>query len=225
MMELMEAMEKRHSVRNYTDKRLSREVADQLRQAIQRANEEGNLNIQLFTEESQAFQGMLPHYGTLKNVKNYIALVGPKGDRLEERCGYYGEKLVLLAQQLGLNTCWVALTYNKRKCKAVVGPGEKLVIVIALGYGVTQGAARKTKPMEQLSHVEGEAPDWFRRGLEAAQLAPTAMNQQKFLISLRAEEVSLQALSGPYAKVDLGIVRCHFEFGAAEGQWHWAEQL
>lgn len=79
--------------------------------------------------------------GLFENANNYIALVGKKGDRLEERCGYYGEKLVLKAQELGLNTCWVVLTHGKSR--AEVAAGEKEVIIISLGYGKTQGAGRE----------------------------------------------------------------------------------
>ena len=90
-------------------------------------------------------------------------------ENLDERCGYYGEKIVLKAAQLGLNTCWVALTYSKSKVKCTVNRDEKLVCVIAIGYGETSGISRKTKTIEELSSVEGEMPEWFRKGMEAAQ--------------------------------------------------------
>jgi hypothetical protein len=50
-------------------------------------------------------------------VQNYIALIGKKSSSLEEQAGYYGEQLVLTAQQLGLNTCWVAMTVSKGTVK------------------------------------------------------------------------------------------------------------
>ena len=77
----------------------------------------------------------MAHYGKFKGVTNYLALIGKKESSLEEKCGYYGEKLVLFAQELGLNTCWVAMTYSKIKTAFQVEKGEKLCIVIALGYG------------------------------------------------------------------------------------------
>ena len=165
----------------------------------------------------------MAHYGNFKNVKNYIAIIGKKGDNLDERCGYYGEKIVLKAAQLGLNTCWVALTYSKSKVKCTVNRDEKLVCVIAIGYGETSGISRKTKTIEELSSVEGEMPEWFRKGMEAAQLAPTAVNQQKFNIILKGNEVKAKALMAFYSKVDLGIVKYHFEIGAGSNGWHWAE--
>lgn len=65
-------------------------------------------------------------YGKFSGVRNYIACVGPASPDLDEKVGYYGEYLVLLAQSLGLNTCWVALTFSKGKTPCTVGPGEKL---------------------------------------------------------------------------------------------------
>jgi hypothetical protein len=37
-------------------------------------------------------------------------LIRKKSDDLDEKVGYWGEQLVLLAQTLGLNTCWVGLS-------------------------------------------------------------------------------------------------------------------
>ena len=63
---------------------------------------------------------MFVHYGKFKNVKNYLILIGKKTKNFSELCGYYGEQLVLYIQSLGLNTCWVALTYKKIKSRYVI---------------------------------------------------------------------------------------------------------
>lgn len=221
-MELLEAIQRRHAVRSYTDRPLEKEVLKELESEIAACNAGGGLHIQLVAEEPQAFQGIMAHYGKFRGVRNYIALIGPKGPDLEEKLGYYGERLVLRAAQLGLDTCWVALTFRRGKCRCTVAPGEKMVCVIALGYGATHGIPHKSKPLETLCQVEGELPDWFRAGMEAAILAPTAVNQQKFLLSLESDGgVKAEALSGPYSKVDLGIVKCHFEIGAGRENFKW----
>lgn len=151
-----------------------------------------------------------------------VALIGEKGSALEETVGYYGEQAALKAQQLGLNTCWVALTFRRGKSRCVVEKGEKLVCVLALGYGRTQGAAHKSKPLNQLCSAEGIMPDWFVNGMKAAMLAPTAVNQQNFLITLSKDKVSAKSTGGFYSKVDLGIVKKHFEIGAGKNNFNWA---
>lgn len=220
-MELFEAMKARHSVRSYTDKKIEGEVLNELRRTIDECNRDSGLNIQLCLNEPNAFTGMMARYGKFNNVKNYIALVGKKGDSLDEKCGYYGEKIVLKAQQLELNTCWVAMTYSKGKGKnaITVKPGEKLLMVITVGYGETAGISHKVKPIDELCRINGTMPDWFRHGMEAAQLAPTAMNQQKFRFELDGDEIKSFAGSGFYTKVDLGIAKYHFEIGAGESKW------
>lgn len=222
-MDIFEAMKVRHSVRSYTDRKIDGETIKELKKVIEECNNDSGMNIQLCIDEPEAFNSFMGHYGKFKNVSNYIAIIGKKEKGFEEKSGYYGEKIVLKATQLGLNTCWVALTYSKSKSNCQINKDEKLYCVISLGYGETHGVSRKTKEIEELSQVEGEMPDWFKRGMEAAQLAPTAMNQQKFLITLHGNEVRAKALMGFYTKLDLGIVKYHFEVGAGNNGWEWGK--
>lgn len=190
-----------------------REIEGEIREAMTalagECNRESGLNIQILFDEPKCFDSMMAHYGKFSGVKNYIALVGKKDGALDKKAGYYGEKLVLKAQELGLNTCWVAMTHGKSA--AEVKKGEKLACIIALGYGLTQGEAHKNKPLEQLCNCASGMPDWFAKGMEAALLAPTAMNQQKFYITLENGSAVAKAGKGFYTKMDLGIVKYHFE--------------
>lgn len=148
-------------------------------------------------------------------------MIGKKSPDLDEKIGYYGERLVLKAQQSGLNSCWVAMTYNKIKTAFSIAPGEKLCIVIALGYGETQGTAHKSKSFDEVTKADGQTPDWFKNGVKAALLAPTAMNQQKFLFTLDGNQVSAKAGLGFYSKIDLGIAKYHFEIAAGKDNFNW----
>ena len=177
-------------------------------------NRESGLHIQLVRNEPKAFDGFMAHYGKFSGVTNYIAMIGKKGPDLEEKCGYYGERLVLKAQQMGLNTCWAAMTYSKIKTAFRIDDGEKLCIVISIGYGKNQGSAHKVKTADEVVKGDGAQPEWFRAGVEAALFAPTAMNQQKFTFALSGNRVSVKAGIGFYTKIDLGIVKYHFEAGA-----------
>lgn len=210
-MELLDIMKQRHSVRSYVSKPMSDDIIEQLNNEIEKCNQQGQLHIQMFHNEKGAFEGLMAHYGKFKGVENYIALVGPKSKDLDEKIGYYGEHIVLKAQELGLNTCWVALTFNKRKTLCQINSGEKLVCILALGYGETQGITHKSKKMDDVCQVTDQIPKWFQQGVEAALLAPTAMNQQKFKFTLNNQQVYLKSTGGFYSHVDLGIVKYHFE--------------
>lgn len=205
-MQLLDLMKERHSVRQYSDKKIDGDVKTKLDTYVASINEESGLSMQIFYNEPNCFNSMLAHYGKFSNVKNYIAIVGKKEE--QEKSGYYGEKLVLKCQELGLNTCWVALTHGKVNVQTK--PQQKLLILIALGYGTNTGVAHKSKPIKELCK-EDAYPEWFMKGMEAVSLAPTAMNQQKFLFEMKNGQVYAKALMGFYSKIDLGIVKYHFE--------------
>ena len=194
-MTLEEAIKARHSVRQYQNKPLDKETITALQAEIEACNREGDLHIQLVTNEPKAFDGFMAHYGKFSGVTSYIAMIGKK-ERLDEKCGYYGERLVLLAQQLGLNTCWVAMTYKKIPGTFEVNKGEKLTVVISLGYGKAQGVEHKSKPMNAVSNINPNSPEWFKKGVEAALLAPTAMNQQKFMLVYEDGKITATASKG-----------------------------
>lgn len=223
-MDMLEAIKSRHSVRDFTDKKIEGQVEAILRKAISEANVESGLNLQLFLNEPKAFKSRLFNLGRFNNCKNYLALIGPKG--MDEKFGYYGEKIVLKAQELGLNSCWVGSTYNKFGIPYKVNKSEKIRMVIALGYGANQGKPHISKEITDLYQIEGGAntplPEWFIKGMEAAQLAPTSVNQQKFLMILKDKKVIAKALPAINSKIDIGIVKYHFEVGAGKGNFQWA---
>lgn len=222
-MDLIEAMERRHSVRQYESRSIPEEVVREIRAEIASCNQLGNLNLQLVVAEPKAFDGFLAHYGKFSGVENYIAVVGKKSGDLEERCGYYGQRIVLRIQQLGLNTCWVGLTYSKVKGAFQLGAGEKIVALIALGYGKTQGVAHKCKDVSQVSDGLDAVPQWFHAGVRAALLAPTSMNQQKFHFSYREGAVHARPGMGFNTKIDLGIAKYHFELAAGKDNFSWVD--
>ena len=241
-MTLNEAIEARHSVRAYKKQPLAADIVKVLEEKITVLNREGKLHIQLILNEPKAFLGTMAKYGKFRNVTNYIVMAGHKADDLDERVGYYGEQLVLLAQTLGLNTCWVGLSYSKVPGTYVLEEGEKIACYIAIGYGETQGVGHRIKTVEQVSNASDATPTWFRKGVEAALLAPTAVNQQKFFfqyvskasqssdrsfepVGMKDGRHQVHAKKGfsiiGYTQMDLGIAKCHFEIGAGKVNFEW----
>ena len=209
-MDILQVMKERHSVRQYKNQPIKQETKAEIRDLISEINAESGLQMQIFFDEPACFDSFMAHYGKFKNVSNYIAIIGTKEQ--QEKAGYYGEKLVLKCQELGLNTCWVAMTHGKTQAK--IEKGKKLLIVLSLGYGETQGVPHKSKSISELSKAD-QNTDWFTKGMEAVCLAPTAMNQQKFMFELKNGTVTARPLNGFYTKIDLGIAKYHF--AAASG--------
>ena len=238
-MTLQEAIEARHSVRAYKDQPLAEDVVKRLEEEIAEVNQTGSLHIQLIRNEPKAFQGTLAKYGKFRNVTNYMVMAGKKSDDLDERIGYYGEHLVLLAQTLGLNTCWVGLSYKKIPDTYVLDEGEVIKAYIAIGYGETQGSSHKIKTIEQVNrtavrtfgsskNASDITPHWYTKGIEAALLAPTAVNQQKFsfeYVGTNNGRHQVRAKKGismiGYTQIDLGIAKYHFEIGAGREHFDW----
>ena len=225
---MQEAIEARHSVRAYKDLPLSEEIVKLLEDELVKLNNEGQLHIQLICNEPKAFQGTMAKYGKFCNANNYLVMAGKKAEDLDERIGYYGEHLVLLAQTLGLNTCWVGLSYSKVPGTYVLEEGEKIACYIAIGYGETQGSGHKIKTVEQVSNASDITPSWFKKGIEAALLAPTAVNQQKFsfeYVGMSNNRHQVRAKKGfsmiGYTQMDLGIAKYHFEVGAGKVNFEW----
>ena len=224
-MTILEAIKARHSVRKYSDKPLEAPAADALNAEILKCNAESGLNIQLVLDEPKAFASGMWKYGQFSGVRNYLVMAGPKGKDAEEKVGYYGERLVLLAQTLGLSSCWVGLTYKKIPGTFSLREGDTVHCVIALGYGITPGVQHPLKPVDNFYECEGTAPQWFLDGMQAALLAPTAINQQKFRFILREGgivEARTQFSMAGYTNIDLGIVKYHFETGAGRDNFRWA---
>ena len=210
----IEAIQVRHSVRAYQNRKIEQEKVDQLKALIDMVNADGNLHLQFIEDAGNTFKRFLSKVMGLSSAPSVIACVGPDDDTLDERIGYYGEKIVLAAQCMGLNTCWAG-TFQKNGVPAEIRAGERLVIVIAIGYGEHQGKQRKSKTPEQISSVQEARTDWFDFGVEMALRAPTAINQQSFEIRLNEDgSVDFTDKGGPFSKVDLGIVKYHFTVGA-----------
>ena len=221
-MTMEEAMRSRHTVRRYTDRRLPREVLEPLEARVRRNNQEHGLAMSLVTENTEAF-GPVWKLLLAKGVRNYVILAGGDRPGVDEAVGYCGADVMLYAQTLGLNSWWVGGTFRRKGLEKNAAPeAEKLLGLLALGYGATQGAPHKSKRAEEIAAYEGEPPEWFAKGVEAVLLAPTALNKQAFSIRGQGRRVSMTCQNGVFSGVDLGIGQYHFELGAGKENFDWA---
>lgn len=218
-MTLTEAMQARHTVRKYTSAPLPAELISKLNDRIKENNQKHGVSIKLITGD-EAVLGPLIKLILAKGVKNYFLLAGSDTPELGERLGYSSADLMLYAQTLGLNTWWVGGTYS-RKSAAEKAEDNKVIGIVAVGYGVEQGKPHKSKAPEKVSSYEGEAPGWFREGAKAALLAPTALNKQAFFIKGHDGKVSITCDNGIFTGADLGLVKYHFGLGAGIDNFEW----
>ncbi len=216
-----EAMRNRHSVRSYTDRPIDGEVREAMEAELKACSEEGGLTMRLVTGSGNVTGALLKLMGAkFSNPDNFILISGKDDGTLNEKTGYYGQRAALFAQSIGLNTCWVAM-FSKGKVSEYVPEGEKAVCILVVGYGANQWVPHKSKPKSSFYDKSGDVPQWFSDGVDAAMLAPTAMNQQKFTFSLKDGKVAGKANGGKLAEVDLGIAKYNFEVGAGKENVVW----
>lgn len=218
---MAEAMHARHTVRKYTGRSLPYDVVAKLDARIRRINQSHGLALRLVTENGEAF-GPLVKLVLAKGVRNYIVLAGKDAPDTEEKLGYWGADVMLFAQTLGLNSWWVGGTFSRRGVQKNAAPGTgKILGLLALGYGQTQGVPHKSKSPAEISRYQGTMPPWFSNGIAALLLAPTALNRQAFQVEGTGNQVKLTCDNGIFSNVDLGIGKYHFELGAGKENFHW----
>lgn len=219
-MTLNEAAETRHTVRKYTDKKLPDDIIEKLNKRISDNNQKYGTSIKLITENTDALSAAVKLI-MAKGVRNYIVLAGKDAPDTNEKLGYCGTDIMLYAQTLELNSWWVGGTFSRSGVRKNAPEAQKIIGIIAVGYGEVQGIPHKSKSPEEVSKYDGAAPQWFTNGVKTALLAPTALNKQAFFIKGSGSNVTITYSGGILADTDLGIVKYHFELGAGKENFEW----
>lgn len=233
-----EAIERRVSCRAYQDRRLDEDTLEKLSAYVEELNRNSGLHFQLITAAPGAQAVRLASMMFSGPVYTCAVLPGGDDPLSAEKVGYYGHSLVLYATRLGLGTCWVAGTYDKKSVRAQLVPGEKIWDVIPIGYAAEKTPARQRmirasirkqdRPLEQFVESDlpfGQLPLWLRKAAEAVRMGPSAVNQQPVNIVYRERRVFARLWKSGHSLEynDLGIAKRQFEAGAAafgvHGHW------
>jgi len=244
------AINARRSRRAYDkSKTISEEVNNKLHEVCSGFRPYNSVRVEYISAPpDDIFANALGFYGNIKNAPAFFAFVGDMTDpNVQEKMGYTGQAAVLEATAHGLGTCWVALTYNAKAVKSLVklGQNEKLICVSPVGYTTETwsfeekvlcgfGANHQRKPLQSMVSGLPEAawPDWARAAVEAARLAPSAINRQPWAFSIEKSGVTVSVKDrGPEFNVarrlDCGIAMLHIELGAlscgVRGKWELLE--
>ena len=217
-MTIKEAMKERHMVRKYVDKKIPEDLVSKLNERIEENNKKYDLSIKLMLDNDKAVNSIIKLL-LAKGVKNYIILAGNDTDDLAEKLGYSSADIMLYAQTLGLNTWYVGGTFNRGVSKYV--PNKKVIGIVAIGYGINNGVAHKSKTLEEVSSYDGTMPEWFKNGILASLLAPTALNKQDFILIGNGNKVKIECNNGIFTGSNVGLIKYHFELGAGKENFEW----
>lgn len=221
----MEAIAQRISRRSYVTDGIEPKSSALIQALIGQINREQGLSFEWIENGGTAFKG-IKSYGMFSGVRAVIALRGPKSDpNLNEKIGYFGERIVLEAVKLSLGTCWVGTSF--RKADLVDLPaGFAMPCVLAIGHVSIQGwwekfirklNRRKQRRREYFYTAKETPPEWFFEGIESVRLAPSAMNAQPIhFVYDKGQVSSVLQNDSVFAQIDLGIAKLHFE--AATGK-------
>jgi len=245
------AINARRSRRNYDKGRsIGAEVRNRLHEVCSGFRPYSGVRVEFIDEPpDDIFANALGFYGNIKGAPAFLAFIGNTSDpNMQEKMGYTGEAAVLEATSLGLGTCWVALTYNARAVKSLVSleKEEKLICVSPVGHTTEQwsfeekvfsgfGSNHQRKPLLSMASglPEPSWPGWARSAVEAARLAPSAMNRQPwgFLVEERSITVYVKDRGPEFnvaRRLDCGIAMLHLELGAlsrgVSGKWELLRQ-
>lgn len=232
-MNLKKAMEIRTSSRHYLGQPVAREQAEKLFALARELSSASGLNFHVVLESGEPFRGIRRSYGLLSGVRNYLLIAGKPGmpDFLE-KAGYYGERWLLEATMLGLGTCWVGGSYDKRALDIKLDPEEEPALVIVFGHTperepfkdrlLKKAMHRKSKGVEELLNTNGVPPNWVLEGMKYVALAPSAAHRQPVRFTCSGDSV-MASVPGKmnFEWVDLGIAKFHFQTGVGTGRWTW----
>ncbi len=190
------------------------------------------------------FTGMVGSYGKVRGAPHVLAIIAHDDPRAYLHAGYTGEAAILEATSLGLDTCWVAGFFDGDTARSLVRtePGELVVAVSPLGHAaatasgaertfVSLAGSRRRKPLRTIARDIGpQWPEWALGAVEAARVAPSAMNRQPWRFRLEGGSLVIsmdRASRHPVVRkeIDCGIAMLHAEVAArAHGcEGHWEE--
>jgi len=199
----------------------------------------------LVTESpDRVFKGAVGPYGKVKGSPAFIAFVGDMDDpHVQEKVGYLGEGIILEATAMGLGTCWVGGFFRREVAESLVGVGEseRILAVTPVGHAVENlsleekvmtgfGWNHRRKSLAKLvsGMDEAQLPGWMKSALEAARMAPSAVNRQPWRFRLEPGCITVSVDAGRIdfgisRRLDCGIAMLHIEVAALDcgvrGEW------
>jgi hypothetical protein len=234
----LDAMQSRISSRRYNGEAIDAALLDRLDRTCQRLSDtEAPARAVLVRQAPpEVFTGLVGSYGRVEDSPSLVAFVGA-GDAAHD-IGYVGEAVILEATLLGLDTCWIAASFDPERAGrlAELGEGERVHAITALGHatdktGVSEKLmraslrARKRLPMDTIAPGHGDWPAWAREAAAALRLAPSGANKQPWRLHMDGDALVITEAPKVYwtAPIDFGIAMLHAELGAehagVSGRW------
>ena len=243
------AIENRHSRRKFEPKALKQKNLKELQAVCDGFQPFPDARAVLVTEPPElVFKGAIGSYGKIKGAPAFIAFIGDtESDTVSEHVGYTGEGIILEAEAMGMNTCWVGGLFRPEIVASMVtlGEDEKVYAVTPVGYapdrmtleeklmaGFGLTSRRKTLSKLCIGLKQSDWPRWLKPTLEAARQAPSRMNRQPWRFHVEKDSIAVavnrntvDADSVTSERLCCGIAMLHIEVAAGNagvsGEWEY----
>lgn len=230
-----EALITRRSRRLYNAEPVSRDVVQKLETMCESFRPFDSARAVLTECTEKVFKGIIGAYGRIRGAPLFVAFIGDTRDpHVQEMVGYTGEGIVLEATSLGLGTCWVGKSFDQKIASHFLSMNEheRVLAVSPVGYAAREasfeerlltgfGQTHKRKPIEELASgiPQAEWPAWVRTSLDAARVAPSAVNRQpwRFQVETDGITISVDDMKDSYGiskRLDCGIAMLHIEIAS-----------
>ncbi len=239
------AIPKRRSRRQFEPTPVVPELLEHLRTVCTEFRPFPNARAVVVTESpDRVFRGAVGPYGKIKGAPAFIAFIGNMDSpHVQEEVGYTGEGIILEATSLNLATCWVGGFFRPKVVASLIGisENERVLAVTPIGYATERqtqeerlmtgfGLTHRRKALSRIATglQKSEWTDWIKAALEAARLAPSAVNRQPWKIHVEPDSITVSVNRrvpnfNVSRRLDCGIAMLHIEVAALsygiKGKW------
>ena len=233
---LEEAVSKRYSVRNYTDEKIKAEEQSLVRSFVSSLDNPfgQKVNFHYLDKKSTEDEKILGTYGVIKGASQYIGTTIKLEKMALESLGYEMETLILYLASLGIGTCWLGGTFNRKGFAKAMDIGEdaaekKHIKEMKIRKMITEKKKKKWEDLFfkdnfDISLDKKEAKD-LEFPLKMLRLAPSASNKQPWRIVIKDDSCHFYEYKEPgysdrfpydIQRIDMGIAAAHFDLAMNE---------
>lgn len=233
---LLDAIKSRRSTRTFTGEEISKADWQTLMLSLKDLSKRHDVRLSLLKNEYQGKQ--FGTYGIIKRPAAYLSCICKKEKSSLLKAGQALEAAVLLCEELGLGSCWLGGSFNRRDFGNAlsVKSGEVIPCVIAIGksaekerlLGVVMRLGVKSHTRQPFGTLffNGAFDKPFEKddspistAFEMVRLAPSASNRQPWRLIKAVDIVHFYLQHAPGGEkmaydiqlVDIGIAMNHFE--------------
>lgn len=222
------------SVREFKEKDIESKCFNEIESYIKKSKKllpELNIELKIFDNEEtyEKLKNVAGYNGHMIKAPSYAVILSDVKQGYIENSGYIGEKLILKARDLDIDSCWV--TFNDSdiiKEKLDISSNKEVTAIIALGYGIDKNIKNKSGSerlgVEKIVYMDKwgintSIDELEERGLldafSYARMAPSTLNRQPWRFIIDGGKIILAVKKDDFTSnyeigIDAGIAMLYF---------------